>query len=118
MVSLFGRGFDSLQLHFVSPERLTLGFFDLKVKASKLVATPSSSTKARAPLFSRKAARVLLSCTFHPSSERLFALCHQDGFKVDTHGAELVTQQGVLQQEIRGGIHCPLEGQPVFLRIL
>ena len=45
MVSLFGPGFDSPQLHFVTLMSLTpTGFFDLKVKATSSITTPRSST--------------------------------------------------------------------------
>ena len=45
MVSLFGPGFDSPQLHDVTLNSLTpAGFFDLKVKATSSMTTPSSST--------------------------------------------------------------------------
>ena len=46
MVSLFGPGFDSPQLHYITLMSLALaGFLDLKVKATSSMTTPSSSTK-------------------------------------------------------------------------
>ena len=46
MVSLFGPGFDSPQLHYITLMSLApAGFLDLKVKATSSMTTPRSSTK-------------------------------------------------------------------------